>query len=320
MTTNVATNHRGLSHDTAFYDSDEELLSLAVPFLTAGAQAREPTVAVFEAGKADLIHAALGGDTDGISWIDATAHYVRPTTTIKSYRTLLAEYVAQGAQQVRVIAEVPTNSGLPWDWWARYEAAFNHLFAAVPLWVICPYDTRTCPTRVLADVARTHPHVVGPDGERITNACYQDPRAFLTRSPAAGADPLEATPPLVDLAHATPPAARRAVEAAAAASLLDHRQITSMVFAVNEAVTNGLYHGLPPVRLRLWPGADRLVATVTDHGPGPPNPYVGLLPPTDLTSHLGLFLLYQTCSHVTFGTDDNGFTVRLVVGAPGTTP
>ena len=85
----------------------------------------------------------------------------------------------------------------------------------------------------------------------------------------------------------------------------------------SEAVTNALIHGLPPVRLRLWTGPDRIVATVTDGGDGPADPFVGLLPVTDTCSAgLGLWLTHQLCSHVTLDTTDDGFTIRLIVETP----
>jgi anti-sigma regulatory factor (Ser/Thr protein kinase) len=320
MRSSGAPDHRGLRHEAALYNSEDELLSVAVPFLTGGAEAGEPTIAVFGEKNAELIHAALG-DTVNISFLDATAHYSRPATTIKTYRKLLAQYVAEGAQQIRVTGEIPrAGTGLPWEWWARYEATANHAYEDFPLWVICAYDTRTTPARVLTDVTRTHPHLVTADGERVANDRFEDPAAFLTRSPASGADPLEATPPMINLPHPTPADARRAVRAASQASLLDHAEVADMVYAVNEAVTNAIHHGRPPVHLRIWPRLDHMVATVTDRGHGPPDPYAGLLPPTPASpAGVGMWLIHQTCSHVTLGTDHEGFTIRLTAGVPDLT-
>jgi hypothetical protein len=89
--------------------------------------------------------------------------------------------------------------------------------------------------------------------------------------------------------------------------------ITDLVLAVSEAVTNALTHGRPPVRLRLWIARERIVATVSD----PANPFAGLLPVTDIASAgLGLWFTHQLCSHVTVDTTDDQFTLRLVVGRP----
>ncbi|MBK1783926.1 MEDS domain-containing protein [Prauserella cavernicola] len=71
----------------------------------------------------------------------------------------------------------------------------------------------------------------------------------------------------------------------------------------------------PLARSRLWAAPERLVATVSDRGHGPGDPVVGLLPVADSPSGgVGLWLVHQICDHVTLGRDDDGFTVRMIVG------
>jgi hypothetical protein len=271
---------------------------------------------------------------------------------IRSNRDLFAAHVADGASLIRVASEVPhPGVGAPWDGWARYEAAVNHAYAEFPLWGLCAYDTRITPGSVLDDVARTHPHLATADGRWI-NPRYQDPDEFLTRRPPSQGDPVEtASPPVIDLTDPTPAAARDAVHTAdmirpdavrpdavrsdptvpgalqveapqpdtpqRETPPLDAADVEHLVFAVSEAVTNALIHGRPPVRFRLWTAPDRIVATVTDRGDGPADPFAGLLPVTDTCSAgLGLWLTHQLCSHVTLDTTDDGFTIRLIVGTP----
>jgi anti-sigma regulatory factor (Ser/Thr protein kinase) len=313
----AAAGYRGYFHETAFYGSDDELVAIVVPFLRGGVEAGEPTLVSVGASNAELIRAALG-DTANVLFLNGDEHYARPASAIKAYQQLLAVHVAQGAQQIRIVGEVPhPGTGSPWEWWARYEAAINHAYKHFPLWSICPYDTRITPTHVLADVARTHSHVATADGRHVANARFESPMDFLTRRPAPGGDSLEASSPLVELIDPTPAAARRAVADVARISCLDFDEIDGLMTGVSEAVTNGICHGRPPVRLRLWLGADRVVATVTDRGHGPTDPLAGLLPTTDTSSAgVGLWMTYQVCSHVTFGNDDEGFTIRLIVGVP----
>lgn len=322
MSADAATSRRRLFHEAAFYGSDDEFLDVVVPLLTSGVEVDETTMATFGGEKAELIRSAVGDATD-IAWVDADLHYTRPANAIRGYRERLAESMAGGARQIRVVAEIPhPGTGLPWAWWARYESAFNHIFDDFPVWVVCTYDTRTTPAEVLADVARTHPHLTSADGRHLANPRFEDPMSFLSRNPAGAADPLEAGPPLIDLVHPTPAEARRAIQAANQAGRLD-ADVTDLVFTVNEAVTNAIYHGRPPVRLRIWSGPDRMVATVTDRGPGPTDPFAGLLPPANSPPDgVGLWLIHQICSNVTLGTDADGFTIRLVTGAgiPGSAP
>ena len=60
---------------------------------------------------------------------------------------------------------------------------------------------------------------------------------------------------------------------------LPAQEIENMVLATHEVVSNAHLHGRPPVVLRLWVLPGRLTVTVTDTGPGPTDPFVGLLPP-----------------------------------------
>nr|WP_230417051.1 ATP-binding protein [Micromonospora tarapacensis] len=94
-------------------------------------------------------------------------------------------------------------------------------------------------------------------------------------------------------------------------------EFDDFVVAVSEVVTNGLRHGRPPVRFRLWAGTDRIVATVGDAGAGPDDPYAGLLPTAGgRPGGLGLWITHQSCNHVTHYRDADGFTLRLTAGRP----
>ena len=349
MRTGAPTDGPGYLHEAVLYDSDEEFLGVVVPFLQEGAAVGEPCLVALGASTTGLVRAAVG-NTTGLTFLDD--RYDRPASVIRSNRALFAAHLTDGASQIRVASEVPhPGVGAPWDGWARYEAAVNHAYAEFPLWGLCAYDTRITPGPVLDDVARTHPHLATADGRWI-NPRYQDPAEFLTRRPPSQADPVEtASPPVIDLTDPTPAAARDAVHTAstirpdtvrpdtvrpdptAPGTLqveapqpdtpqretppLDPTDIEHLVFAVSEAVTNALIHGRPPVRFRLWTAPDRIVATVTDRGDGPADPFAGLLPVTDTCSAgLGLWLTHQLCSHVTLDTTDDGFTIRLVVGTP----
>ncbi|MGH3914257.1 MAG: anti-sigma factor RsbA family regulatory protein [Pseudonocardiaceae bacterium] len=317
MRMGTAAGHRGYFHETACYGSDEEFLSIVVPFLEGALEAGEPAVVALGEANTRLVRAATA-DRPGLAFLDGEIQYARPASTIKTFREMLAEHVAHGARQIRVVGEVPhPGRGVPWEWWARYEAAVNHLYDEFPVWGLCPYDTRITPAEVLDDVVRTHPYLATADGRHLTNARFEDPTEFLARRPAAEGDPLEAAPPVVDLVDPTPVVARRAVSDVARATGLDRAEIQDLVLVVSEVVTNGICHGRAPVRLRTWTAPDRIVTTVTDQGHGPTSPFIGLLPTPDTSSAgLGLWLAHQLCSHVTLGRTDEGFTVRLVAGVP----
>jgi anti-sigma regulatory factor (Ser/Thr protein kinase) len=78
--------------------------------------------------------------------------------------------------------------------------------------------------------------------------------------------------------------------------------------------TNALRHGRPPVDLRLWADADRLVCTVTDRGAGLQDPFIGYGPAhgDDLSlGGMGLWLARQLCDHVDITRTGDGVRVRL---------
>jgi anti-sigma regulatory factor (Ser/Thr protein kinase) len=319
MRTGAAAGHLGCFHEAAFYGSDEDFLSIVVPFLEDGLEAGEPTLVAFDETNEKLIRGAMGGGA-GLSFLSGAVQYARPAGAIKKYRTMMAAHVAGGAEQIRIVGDVPhPGLGASWDRWARYEATVNHAFDDFPLWGLCPYDTRITPDDVLADVARTHPHIASADGEHRPNAGFEDPIGFLGHLGPAEPDPLELAPPSAELWSFTSSAARDAVIRGAADTGVSPSDVDDLVIAVSEAVANADRYGVAPIRLRLWAGSDRLVVTVTDQGRGPADPFAGLVPARNSTGGLGLWIVHQLCARVTMSTGEDGFTLRMVVGRPGLT-
>lgn len=312
MRTGAAAEHRGFFHETAFYASDEEFLSVVIPFLSGGVAAGEPTLAVFAESNERLVRDALGADS-GVIFVRGDAQYRRPAGAIKRYREMLAGHVAAGAAQIRVAGDVPhPGVGVPWEWWARYEAAVNHAYDDFPMWGLCPYDTRTTPDEVLDFVRRTHPHIATPLGH-AANLAFQDPFAVLAEGVTPWRDPLEGTAPAIELSAPTTTQARGALVALQATAGLAEDDLSGLLLATTETVTNAVLHGRPPVLLRLWAAPGRIVVTVTDHGPGPADPLVGLVPGVS-PGGWGLWLAHQICSYVSLQREPDGFTVRLLGG------
>lgn len=318
MRTGAAANHQGYLHQAIPYASDDELLATAVPFLRGGIAAGEPTVVSVGRRTAELIASALG-DADDVTFVEGASMYARPAAAIKAYQEMLAGYVAAGAGQIRIIGEFPALAlGATWDSWARYESAVNHAYDDYPLWSMCAYDTRTTPGHVLADVARTHPGFATATGAHRPSPGYLEPARFLAQSRPLPTDPIQAGRAVLDLTDPSAAEARRAVIAAHAGAI-SAAELEDLVLAVSEVVTNGLRHGVAPVQLRAWVGDGRVVVAVSDRGPGPAEPFAGLVPLRSGSSGgLGLWLTDQLCSHVVFGRTAEGFTVRLTAGVPYT--
>jgi anti-sigma regulatory factor (Ser/Thr protein kinase) len=320
MGSDTGTRQRGYDHSAIYYASDEELLAVAVPFLLDGRDTGDPTVVSLEPERAELVRAALPRSSE-VTYLGTDDLYVRPAAAIKEYRTMMAGFVAAGARDIRIVGEVPKAAiSTAWDSWARYEAAVNHAYDEFPLRSMCAYDTRTTPRHVLDDVARTHPFVAAPGGGQHTSEHYVEPPAFLATPRPVTPYPIQLTPPPVELTDPTPSAVRRAVRAWNRTTL-PAEEIDDFVLAVSEIVANALCHGRPPVRFTLWGDTDHMVVTVHDTGPGPADPFAGLLPAPhpDLERHhagFGLWLAHQLCAHVALHRDDDGFTVRLTAGRP----
>lgn len=317
MRSGPATGQAGIFHEAAFYASDEEFLAVVVPFLHDGVAAGEPTVSLFGERNQSLVRGALGSRS-GVVFIDGGRHYLRPAAAIRRHREMLAGYVADGAAQIRIAGDVPhPGVGVPWEWWARYEAAVNEVYDEFPMYGLCPYDTRTAPPEVLDDVRRTHTHVVTPDGHRQPSSTYQDPREFLTTAVTSWPDAVEASTPALDLTDPTPAQARNAVGSLPETAALAYDDLNGLVLSVSEAVTNAHLHGHPPVRLRAWTTPGRVVVTVTDHGRGPTDPVAGLMPASGgRPGGLGLWLTHQLCAYVSLQRRPEGFTIRLIAEAP----
>ncbi|MFI7577709.1 anti-sigma factor RsbA family regulatory protein [Micromonospora sp. NPDC049497] len=316
MRTGAPAQHRGYYHVGLHYDTDDELLAVVVPFLLGGVEAGEPTFVALGERTGGLVRAALPAGS-GVRFLPGGEVYARPAAAIRAYRELLAEQVAAGAEQIRIVGEVPTPAfDATWDWWARYESAINHAYDDFPLWGVCAYDTRTTPAAVLADVARTHPRFATADGLHVPSDGWTAPDTFLREARPIPPDPIQETPPTVVLVEPTPAEARSAVYDADRGQLKED-DVEDLVVAVSEIVTNALRHGRSPVRLRLWAGDDRIVVSVSDAGPGPLDPYAGLLPVSDGSpGGLGLWITYQSCSHVSLHRGPDGFTLRMTAGNP----
>ena len=313
MRTGAAADHTGYFHETAFYGSDDEFVAIVGPFLRDGVAAGEPTIVACAPANTALLREAV--DCTGVRFLAGSGRYVRPGPTIHAYRSMFGDLVAAGADQIRVVGDVPhPGVGMDWHGWARYEAAINIAYDEFPLWGLCPYDTRTAPASVLDDVACTHPHVASASGHHHSDR-YLDPASFLDARSPPPVDPVELTEPHTIVLDPDPRSARAALHEAGVERVLGVTGAANLALATSEAVTNALVHGRPPTTLRLWVSDDRVITTVTDRGPGPSDPFVGLVPaPTDQPGGRGLWIANQVCSDVAAFHGD-GFRLRLTVTA-----
>jgi anti-sigma regulatory factor (Ser/Thr protein kinase) len=301
-----------LCHSALLYDGDGELLDAAVPFLRDGVDRGEATLLSVSDRERPLILDALG-DIAGVTVLPAWPPGAAFKTLRQNHR-LISGDSGHGNAPTRILGEVPnTHESVPWGGWVRCETAINHVYADLPVTMLCLYDRRTTPAWVLDDVEHTHPFLAATDGP-VRNAGFLDPTAFLGDLAARDLDPIESEAPTLELFDQLPGASRRSVAALAEITELDRSAIEALSLAVGEVATNAIVHGKPPILLRAWILPDRVVVSLLDHGSGPADPFVGMLPlDTAPSGGLGLHVVYQTCSLVTMSRTASDFTVHLTM-------
>lgn len=302
---------QGYLHQVGFYDSDEAFGELICPFALDGIEAGEHVVFAYDPYKMDLLRDWLP-DSSGFTYLTDTGPYATPARALVGWRRVVEAHLAQGAPRVRIAGNVPhPGYGQPYAGWDRYEAAIDDAMGDLPVWAPCLYDTRIAPPEVIDAARRLHHDVIGSDGTYHSNEAFEAVGSLADFfSPPL--DPLEQTPPAVELVDPTPAEARAAVRQLTA-GLLGLGQGQDLVTAASEAVTNALIHGIAPVRFRIWIGEERVVVSIRDEGTGPADPLVGLLQRTDegALSGRGLWIAHQMDIDVALFSVGAGFTVRL---------
>ncbi|GGS60216.1 MULTISPECIES: sensor histidine kinase [Actinokineospora] len=295
----------GHHHTAGFYASDAEFRALIVPFVEEGTAAGEAVVLGYDERKSALLRTWLS-EPDAVVFV-GPGHYSTPARTIADYRRLFEHHLARGVTRIRIAGDVPhEGNGGRFAGWDRYEWAVNTVWSAYPVLSACLYDATLISPYVREVVERTHPLLLSPAGVIEANARYTQAHP----TPVIAADPLESTPPLIDLTNPSPVQARRAVEQAARPHL-PAQILDDLVFGASEAATNAIIHGRPPTSIRIWSTPGRVVVHVTDTGSGPRNPLAGLMPVVKEAGGLGLWLTHQLDIDVALITTPHGFTIRL---------
>ncbi|MGY1634050.1 anti-sigma factor RsbA family regulatory protein [Geodermatophilus sp. SYSU D01186] len=303
---------RGFRHDALVYESPDELVAVAAPWLLAGLAAGDAAVIAAAPETAGLLHEAVGADPR-VTVLERHALYrARTPTAITAFRRLADEQAASG-RRVRVVGEVDFGaSDADRREWQAYESVINAAFAPLPLWGLCVFRA-DLPEPVLRSARHTHPQLVGPGG-REASPDFVDPATYLRGLPVPP-EPLEDTPPALADDDITDYAGLRHAVRRLLAEVDGPRDVLEdFLMATDEMTSNAVRHGRAPAGLRLWTAPGRLVATIRDSGRGWDDPFAGYGPAhgADL-SHggMGLWLARQLCDHVAIRRDEHGVSVRL---------
>ncbi|MCV2491176.1 sensor histidine kinase [Geodermatophilus sp. YIM 151500] len=305
---------RAARHAAAVVETDEQLLSLAVEYVTAGLDADDLTVVGARPGLERRLTEALGERAGAVDFDPRICLFSSRAPEVFSHTGRLAERATtRGSGRLRLLAQVDFGAA-PRD--VRegqcFESVANAMLGTVPVTALCLYDARELPAALVRSAGVTHPLVAGDDWRASPD--FVDPVEFV-RGLDVPREPIEDTPPLLAVDRApTLPELRHAIGATLSASVPDRDQRDDLHLALSEMAANAFRHGAPPVSARLWASAGRLVCVIADCGPGLPDPLYGYWPAhgDDLgRGGMGLWLARKLCDHVDVLPRRAGFAVRL---------
>jgi transcriptional regulator with XRE-family HTH domain len=170
--------HPFLDHQVLPYDSDEEFLAAAVPFLEAGIAADEPVLAVTSSRNLRLLRAAT--DMSAVTCAKASTWYRSPPAALAGYQQFVSKQIDEGRHWVRILGEPIWSERTPGEVqaWTRYEALLTIAFAGMPATIVCPYDLREVESAICMRAKQTHPFTLtGADIAR--NADFDSPASLL---------------------------------------------------------------------------------------------------------------------------------------------
>jgi anti-sigma regulatory factor (Ser/Thr protein kinase) len=302
----MTSDSAALRHNALVYESKDEYLARAVPFLRAGIDAGEGAVVAHTKSGLAMMREALGPEAAQVTFVDISAAYTRPARTLAAYHKVYVEQLRK-TPTLRAVADVQFGPDPnEWDLWTGYEAVFNRSFQHLPAWVLCSYDTNGTPDRILEGVWQTHPEVVVDDGLRSSEH-YEDPDHLLRRitpapAPLTGLRPIPFGRGVEEL--------REQLARELAADKMSEAQALDLLLAATEIANNAMQHGGGIHEVRVGRAQGRFVCEIVDRGDGFDDPAAGYLAPREGIG-AGLWVARQLTWRIEFFNSPTGFTTRI---------
>ncbi|MCG5212575.1 MEDS domain-containing protein [Streptosporangium soli] len=299
-------------HQATVYDSDEQFLRMALPFVADGLALNEAVMVTTTPANLELLADALGADGRLVDYAE-TAYLGR--RTVGRTTAFWRYWQRRGPGRVRVLAEPVWAGRTAHDVasWQRMESGLNLLLAGTDLWMICPYDARQLSGDMLDAARRTHPSLCEDGRAALPSGRYADPAAFIRECDAAmpmpGAPSDAASAVLGDLA-----ALREFVMGQAGVRGLVGPRATGFTVAANEVATFLRVGAGRPLSVWLWERLGAVFCDLRVEGVVEADPMAGFLPPERRPAPGdGIWLARQFCDQVEIRPDEKGCTIRLRV-------
>jgi anti-sigma regulatory factor (Ser/Thr protein kinase) len=302
----MTADRTALRHNAFIYESRDEYVARAVPFLQEGLAAGEGAIVANTKAGIAIMREALGAAAANVTFVDVSSAYTRPARTLAAYHKVYAEQLRR-TPTLRAVADVQFGPDpREWDMWTGYEAVFNRSFGHLPAWVLCSYNANGTPDPIIEGVWRTHPEIV--DGTAwTTSELYEDPGRLLRR--------ITPTPdPLPDLRSvgpgSDPEQVRERLAPELAAAGIGEAKRLEMLLATTEIAANAIEHGAGIDDIRTGIAHGRFVCEIIDRGDGFDDPTAGYLAPRAGIGN-GLWVARQLTWRIEFFRSSRGFTARL---------
>ncbi|HET7339345.1 MAG TPA: sensor histidine kinase [Candidatus Dormibacteraeota bacterium] len=299
-------------HEALFYSGRESFVAGCVPFIHGGLEAGEPVLVVESAERIELLRAALGRDSDRVSWADMTDVGANPARIIPAWQDFVTAQGADG-RRLRGIGE-PIWAERHADELAecqRHESLLNVAFGnGQPWWLLCPYDKQALDPTVIDEARRSHEFVMEPSGSSLASESFRGQEMSATSFGAVLAEP-QALRTVLQFNSENLLSLRGEVARQALAFGLGAERATELVTAVNEVATNSILHGGGNGMMRMWRDTQALVCEVRDRGVYGQPLGDRTKPGAGLRESRGLWLANQLCDLVQIRSIPDGTVVRL---------
>jgi anti-sigma regulatory factor (Ser/Thr protein kinase) len=293
-------------HPALFYCDEAEYLAGTIPFVTSGLADNEPVAVAVPGPQLELIRAELGEASQRVRFHDMTVVGRNPGRIIPGVLRAFADRYSTG--RVRIIGEPiwDGRSDTEYPACVQHEALINLAFAGREVSILCPYDRKALPPKVIEDAEATHPVLIDAAGQRDSHD-YAPERIVASYNL-----PLEA-PAGCDSQHfavASLPQLRPFAADHARRFGLTGTRVDDVVLAVTELATNSVEHGAGAGTVHIWTADGQLVCQVTDGG-SLTDPLVGRIPaPPDQFRGRGVLLVNYLADLVRMHTSSDGTTIQ----------